>query len=411
MNILLGVCGSISAYKSYDIARGFVKNGHSVKVILTQSATNFVSKLTFEALGVSEVLYPKSDFQDEKFTNMAHIELARWSDFLIVAPLSANTCAKFSRGIADDLITTTFLAISSSTPIILYPAMNTSMLKHPMTQENFERLKKLENIKIIQPEKGLLACGETGEGKLPSIEKIVEITPYLSIKNQKEKEILITTGATISPLDGVRYLTNFSSGLTGYYIAREFLSRGYKVTVISGYKATSKLEDLLMFENFNLERAISTEDMHKCVLKYLNTNTVAYISSAAINDICFKKTNDQKLKKEMIGSSLEIKKTTDILREVLKKKETFTHLKIVGFAAETDLSDEILAKKMSEKPVDFLIGTKVHNGLMPGKSLSGFESSLAQYKIMKSSQIILDEKLDKKRLAEIILKYFETGNI
>ena len=414
MKILIGVSGSISAYKALDVVRGLTKNGHEVKVIVTSGATKFVVPEVFLYLGALEVFksgddfkYPSSYKEGNKVERnpILHIDLARWADQFVILPLSANTLSSLSQGVANDLLTSAFLAVDKKTPIVLYPAMNQSMLQNPLVQRNLNLLKvSLSNITVIEPDSGLLACGEEGKGKLPDVDKIIETLPYIKLhERSKNKKILITTGATISPLDPVRFLTNSSSGLTGFYLAREALKEGLQVKVIAGKAATSKLEYLSVFPNFEIQRVVSPSEMSCAVLKSLEIYNL-YISSAAIGDIEFIQ-DRKKIKKANIKDSLPIKQSPDILAQVLKEKPKT--LKTVGFAAETDLSFKVLNEKWERKPVDLLVGTKVHNGLTPECSeVSGFSNDSARYSFMENKEITFEGSLSKKSLAQKILQRF-----
>lgn len=407
MKILLGVSGSISAYKALDIARGLVKNGHEVKVILTNGALKFVVPEVFTYLGVSDVYKSEDDFIHK---NVLHVDLARWCDVFAIAPVSANTLSRLARGEAGDLLSSVFLALEPSKNVLLFPAMNTNMLLHPFTKENIEQLKKLrtlENLFVSPTDSGILACEEVGLGKLPTVEEIIEIIPLLThrLNQSGKKHLLITTGATVVPLDPVRYLTNSSSGITGYYLAKLALSLGHRVTVIAGLHATTKLELLIKHPNYKLVRATTVQDMHDKVHGHLKDADI-YISSAAISDIEFE-ISAGKIKKDTIGNALPVKPAVDILKTVLSKKAS--QQKIVGFAAETDLSDAVLKKKMDSKPVDLLIGTKVNNG-MTGEPLEGFNVDHAYYRMMNASGIIFEGNLTKFELAEKIIHHFLAEN-
>lgn len=387
MNILLGVCGSISAYRSYDIARGLISDGHSVKIILTRGAEKFVQTQVYRYLGVAEVYAHGDDFNfpnqqqlvaDDKST-VLHITLARWCERFIIAPMTANTASTLAHGQTNDLLSSIFLSLKAEIPIIVYPAMNTQMLEHPITKKNLASLNELDNIFIHPAASGTLACGEVGAGKLPSVEAIINIAPIIfpfsPVKNLKK--ILITTGATISALDSVRYLTNESSGLTGFHLAQDFLSKGHQVTVIAGKKATPLLEQLVPLPQFKLIRVVSTNDMLEAVKHHLPPADI-YISAAAINDIEFPHRLDQKLKKEDFATSLPIQQANDILAHVIKTKNE--NLKIIGFAAESQLTPAIMQKKFKRKPVDILIGTKIHSGLTGSMdSRQGFAETSGEY--------------------------------
>lgn len=403
MKILLGVCGSISAYKSLDIARGLVNQGHQVKVILTHGAQKFVVPEVFTYLGVEDVYLPEDDF---KFKNVLHIDLTRWCDSLVIAPLSANTLSRLVHGAASDLLSSVFLAIEPSKTIAVFPAMNSLMLKHPFVEENFLELKKLKtlnNVFVSETNSGVLACNEVGSGKLPDVSEIIELIPTLKApfnKSLERKKVVISTGATLSPLDPVRYLTNSSSGITGYHLAVAALKKGYEVSVIAGKNAVVKLDLLVKHPNYTLTRITTVNEMHQAVHRELK-NAHAYLSAAAISDVDFE-TSPEKMKKESLGDSLKIKKSIDVLKTVIEAK--IPQLKIVGFAAETDLSDTVLLKKYNSKPVDLLVGTAVNNGLMGDVKIQGFNEEYADYRFVEMGATTPLIKLPKNELAEMIFQ-------
>lgn len=405
MRILLGVSGSISAYKSLDIARGLVKKGHEVKVILTEGALKFVVPEVFTYLGVSDVYKAQDDFVHK---NVLHIDLARWCDVFAIAPVSANTLSRLAQGQASDLLSSVFLALEPHKNTLIFPAMNTNMLHHPFTEKNIEDIKKLKtlsNLFVSPTDAGILACEEVGLGKLPNVDEIIEIIPTMikPIQNADQKTILVTTGATIVPLDPVRYLTNSSSGITGYYLAEAALAMGHKVVMIAGAHSTAKLNLYSKHPNFKLLRAKTVEEMKEAVHSHLNDADL-YISSAAISDIEFD-VSDSKIKKDSMGDSLKIKPATDVLKTVLEKKSA--KLKVVGFAAETDPSDSVLNKKMQSKPVDLLVGTKVNNGLTKNQEVTGFNADFAEYRLLSPKGFTYEGILTKKELAhKIILQFF-----
>lgn len=401
MKILLGISGSISAYKTIDLARGLVKEGHEVKIILTEGALKFVVPEVFTYLGASDVYLSTDDF---KHKNVLHVDLTRWCDVFVIAPTTANTLSKLASGAAHDLLTSVFLALPQNKNILIFPAMNTNMLWHPFTQENIEAIKRLKNLNntFISPtDSGLLACQVIGEGKLPSVDELIELIPLMShsFKHSAGK-ITITTGATIVPLDPVRYLTNSSSGITGYHLAKAALTQGHKVTVIAGHYATTKLDLLIKHPNFTLLRVKTVDDMLASVLKEIESTNI-YISSAAISDIKFE-TAAAKMKKESMSDSLKITKAPDILKTIIGLKQK--NLKIVGFAAETDLSDDVLNAKMTNKPVDLLVGTLVDNGLISHNQMKGFNVDSAYYRIFNKNGEIQKGELTKIQLASTILK-------
>lgn len=405
MRILLGVSGSISAYKAIDIARELFKNGHEVKVILTEGARKFVVPEVFTYLGVQNVYLSQDDFLNK---NVLHVDLARWCDVFVIAPASANTISRLAQGQASDLLTSVFLALEPQKNILMFPAMNTNMLAHPFTQQNITELKKLKTLKnffVAPTDAGILACEEIGLGKLPSVSEIVELIPTMvkPLTAADQKNILVTTGATIVPLDPVRYLTNSSSGVTGFYLAEAALSMGHKVVMIAGLNSTEKLNLYSKHPNFKLTRVSTVEEMKNAVHANLDSADL-YISSAAISDIEFDVASD-KIKKDTMGDSLKIKKATDILKTVLNSK--LAKLKIVGFAAETDLSDAVMKSKMQSKPVDLLVGTKVHNGLTNNEQVAGFNVDSANYRLLSPKGFTFEGQLTKKELAhKILLQFF-----
>ena len=379
MNILIGVCGSVSAYKMLDVVRNLTQSGHTVRVVMTESAKKFVVPQSFHYLGAEAVYMAEDDFKpSENNTTFLHIELARWCDKLVVAPLTANTLAKLAHGEASDLLSSVFITMSQDRPILIFPAMNSRMLDHPFTRRNLARLQKLKSLPqiLVHPTgTGVLACGEKGQGKLASVEEIVTWTEVFQYHPHPGKNILITTGATLSPLDPIRYLTNASSGLTGLYLAKECLKEGHQVHVLAGRYATEQLDILSNFPRFKLERVSTTGDMKRLVEKAWKSSDV-YISSAAINDIEFAH-SQEKMKKSSIPSHLPVKNTEDILSFVIDNKTP--HQKVIGFAAETNLTEHILHEKWNRKPVDLLVGTKVHSGLIENTSISGFQNESAEY--------------------------------
>lgn len=404
MRILLAVCGSISAYKAIDLARSLVKNGHEVKVVLTKGAEQFVVPNVFTYLGVKNVYTFQDDFKN---TGVLHVELARWCEKLVIAPLSANTLSRLVEARANDLLSSLFLALEKNIPILVFPAMNSEMLTHPFVIENFEHLKKLKslsNIFIAETKAGLLACNDEGKGKLLDVEVICDLIESVNL-NSNRKNILITTGATVAPLDPVRYLTNSSSGITGYYLAKSFLAKGYNVTIVAGMNSSEKLNLLSNHPHYQLLKVKTVDDMFNAVHAHINQCDI-FIAAAAVNDVEFNY-SDEKIKKDQMENTISVKPAKDILKSVIDfKKSKKQNLKIVGFAAETNLSEEILLKKFNSKPVELLIGTKVHNALVgeDHKNIEGFNNSSANYKLMKDAKIIFEGNISKEKLAEEILQ-------
>ena len=405
MNILLSVSGSIACYKSFDLVRLLIKNGHQVRVVLTNGALRFLKADLFKYLGCEEVYGPEDDFNLQKTEQMEssvlHVELAKWLDKLVIYPASANTISNLAFGRAEDLLSSIFLAKREDTQTIFFPAMNTQMYLHPITKENINLLKRLTNSGktfICPPKEGELICKDKGVGKVRDIEEAAILIETLSF-NEKKKSILITTGATIAPIDPVRYVTNPSSGKTGFALAKDYLSLGYKVKVIAGIYATKDLEKLNLNPDFDLERVTTTSDMLESVKRNLN-NYDLYISSAAISDLEFSY-EETKLKKSQLLGSIPFNKAPDVLKYVIENKPA--HLKTVGFAAETELNEKTLNEKWERKPVDLLVGTSVHSGA-DGKKIKGFGVNECHYKIFKDGKVERDLTLLKSDLSKLILE-------
>jgi phosphopantothenoylcysteine decarboxylase/phosphopantothenate--cysteine ligase len=404
MNILLGITGSIASYKSFDVARLLVKNGHQVKVILTKGSLEFIKPETFRYIGVEAVYLPQDDFRPNHLSfgsTVLHIELVKWADKLIIAPASANTLSRFATGITNDLLTSVFLAIGKK-PVVLFPAMNTEMWNNPRIKEQVLKLNSLPCVGIINPSSGLLACGDIGAGKFPEVSSVVDLIETFTPDLKKNKKIIITAGATASPLDPVRYITNPSSGKMGLSVAKAFLSAGYEVLVLAGHQCTQEVENLEGHPHFNLLKTPTTALMKDAAVKFFPGSDL-YISTGAIADIEFDP-SEIKLKKETMGSSLPFKQAADILKEILNLKK---HQKVISFAAETETTREVFMEKMNRKPVDLMIGNKVSNGLIGSAHVEGFQKNEGEYFFVRQNSIEGPVKLSKDQLGERLVKWFE----
>lgn len=394
MNIVLAVCGSISAYKSYELLRSFIKENNNVKVILTKGALNFVNLEVFKYLGAQAVYSFDDDFKAHEDAHILHIDLVKWMDKLIIAPASANTIAKMSSGVCDDLLTSTVLA-NTDKEIHVFPAMNTYMLHNPISQANFKKL--VQRDFIIHPtDSGELACRDIGAGKLLELDAIRDLSLY-STPIKINKTITINTGATVSPLDTVRYLTNPASGKTGIEIAKVFLAKGYRVNLVCGHLMQKSVDSLKHIKHLNIVHTSTTNDMFKACEKLFKGSDV-YISSAAISDISFEK-SEQKLKKENFNGSLKFNTEIDILKTLASTKANQI---VIGFAAESELNTEKLKDKMNSKFMDILIANKVNSGL--NSALIGFGQDQNEYLIIDKSLDATKINMTKKELALMILK-------
>lgn len=347
--ILLCVSGGIAVYKACALTSKLVQAGAEVKVIMSDSAMEFVSPLTFQALSRNEVYYDTFDENNPKV--IAHIDLADWADIVLVAPATANVIGKLAHGIADNMLTTTLLATTAQ--VWIAPAMNVHMYEHPAVKKNIQTLNEY-GYQFIEPSEGFLACGYVGKGRLEEPEKIVNLLNQYFEKRAlgqplKGVNIVITAGPTREKIDPVRYITNHSTGKMGYAIAEEAAKLGANVTLISGPTslATPAYVNTIYIE--------SAQEMYDCVMKYFPQADVV-IKSAAVADYRPKITHDQKLKKQDGSLSFEMERTTDILKELGKRKK---HQLLVGFAAETNNVEEYAKKKLETKNLDLIVANNV----------------------------------------------------
>jgi phosphopantothenoylcysteine decarboxylase/phosphopantothenate--cysteine ligase len=335
-NILLGVTGSIAAFKAVEIARRLIDEGYSVQVVMTKAACNFITPLTLESITGKPVL---TDLFSGPYS---HINLSKESRLLLIAPATANTINKLSCGIADDLLSNLWLTYAG--PVLIAPAMNHRMYNHLSVQKSIKELQK-SGVKFIGPVSGSLACGEEGEGRMSDVAIIVEAAiSALTQKDLKGQKILVTAGPTIESIDPVRFISNRSSGKMGYAIAKAALRRGAKVTLISG--PASQMPP----ENVSFVSVEKASEMETAVLRHLPKAT-ALIMAAAVADFTPAIVDKLKLKKKDI-SAINLKKTSDILKKVGAKKGKRV---VVGFAAETGKNIENAKAKLKEKNLDLIV--------------------------------------------------------
>lgn len=405
MKYALAVTGSIAAYKSYDVARALVKEGHEVKVILTRGSLEFIKPETYRYLGVESVFLPEDDFVPGHLSagaTVLHIELAKWADKLIVAPLSANTLSRLALGLNNDLLGSLFLALGKK-PVLLFPAMNTQMWQNERVQAHVKSLSAQNHISIVNPVSGLLACGDVGAGKFPEVSAVVDLISTMNPLADREEHVIITAGATAAPLDPVRYMTNPSSGKMGMAIAKAFLADGYKVTVLAGHQCSPEIENLGGHPKFTLVKAPTTEAMKVAALKHF-PNAQLYVSTGAIADIEFD-TVTSKMKKEAMGNSLPFHQAADILKEILTIRKP--NQKVVSFAAETETTREVFQEKMNRKPVDLMVGNKVSNGLIGGSEVLGFQQIGGEYYFVEQTKISGPHRLTKSDIGRKLVSWFQ----
>lgn len=342
--ILLGVTGSISAYKAVYLVRLLVKQGADVRVVLTNGAKDFVTALTFSTVSKNEVY---SDFYDADSGVWAnHIDLALWADIILIAPASANEIAKMANGICDNLLTAIYLSARSK--VIFAPAMDLDMYAHNATQENIKKLISFGNL-MIEPSTGELASGLVGKGRLSEPDEIVNylINFFSKIADFKGKKVLITAGPTQEAIDPVRFISNHSSGKMGFAIAEEFAERGAEVILISG-----KTELKLINQNIKIIKVVSGDDMYMaCEAHFASVDIMVF--SAAVADYKVKNIATQKIKKSDSEFAIELVKNVDIAYEFGKRKQEKQIS--VGFALETNNELENAKSKLEKKNFDMVV--------------------------------------------------------
>ncbi|MFJ5963442.1 bifunctional phosphopantothenoylcysteine decarboxylase/phosphopantothenate--cysteine ligase CoaBC [Bacillus sp. NPDC093026] len=347
-NILLGVSGGIAVYKAAALTSKLVQAGANVKVIMTESACEFVSPLTFQALSRHEVYV--DTFKENNPKVIAHIDVADWADLILVAPATAHTIGKMAAGLADDMLTTTLLA--STAPVWIAPAMNVHMYDHPAVKRNIATLYE-DGYRFIEPSEGYLACGYIGKGRLEEPEKIVEHVRAF-FEEPKDlplsgRKVVVTAGPTREVIDPVRFFTNRSSGKMGYAIAEAAQQMGADVTLISGPVS------LTAPDHVKVVQVESAEEMYQAVLNVYGQADLV-IKSAAVADYTPVKTYPHKMKKQDGTLDIEFTRTKDILKELGKRKE---HQVLVGFAAETQDVEYYAKKKIESKHLDMIVANNV----------------------------------------------------
>ena len=347
--IVLGVTGGISAYKAAFLVRLLRKNGANVRVVMTQSATKFVTPLTFQALSAKPVHTELLDLNTE--TAMGHIELAKWADLILIAPASANFIARYANGFAEDLLST--LCLATDSPVIIAPAMNQQMWRNQATQENLERI-NTRGITVVGPTAGVQACGDDGPGRMLEPEEIVVCTANMFQTNiLTGSRLLVTAGPTREAIDPVRFLSNRSSGRMGYAVATAAAEAGADVTLISGPV------DLAAIGIEKVIHVTSAEEMQESVMQRIN-NIDIFISAAAVADYRVQKISEQKIKKSDDTYELIMKKNPDILAGVSALYDApFT----VGFAAETENLELNAQTKLHLKNLDMIAANQVDKKL------------------------------------------------
>jgi phosphopantothenoylcysteine decarboxylase / phosphopantothenate---cysteine ligase len=391
-NIALGVGGGIAAYKAAELARALMERGFSVQVVMTRSAEEFVRPLTFAALTGRKVitnLFSATSAEDTLSSAIEHIRVAQENQILVIAPATADLLAKLAHGLADDFLTTTYLAFTGS--VVLAPAMNTNMWNHPATQENLRILHARGHV-IVEPDEGILACGMVGPGRLAEPEVIAQAVAGVAGRGSPRHDldgetVLITAGPTQEPLDPVRYLSNRSSGKMGYALAEAAAERGARVILVSGPVA---LAPPARVELIPVRTAV---EMRQAVMDHLEQATVV-IKAAAVADYHRANPPQQKVKKTAARLSLELDPTPDILAEVGRKKGDRL---LVGFAAETENLIEEARRKLQSKNCDMVVGNLVSQ---PGIGFESDENAVTL--VLRTGETIPVERASKSIIAHRI---------
>lgn len=385
--ILLGVTGSIAAYKMANVASALVKKGADVHVIMTKNATNFINPITFETLTNHKCLV---DTFDRNFEfNVEHVSIAKAADVALIAPATANVIGKIACGIADDMLTTTIMACTC--PILVSPAMNTNMYNNKIFRDNMSRLEEY-GYRIIEPDTGRLACGDVGAGKLPSEDILIEAIEkvLVPVQDLAGKKVLVTAGPTVESIDPVRYITNHSSGKMGYAIANAAARRGADVTLVSGpvrVKADATV---------NVVNIISAADMFNAVKERMDEQDII-IKAAAVADYTPVDTADHKLKKSDDDMSIRLKRTEDILKYIGEHKGNGQI--VCGFSMETENLIENSKTKLAKKNADMIVANNLN---VEG---AGFGVDTNVVTLITKDNVKELEKMTKEQVAEAILDH------
>jgi phosphopantothenoylcysteine decarboxylase/phosphopantothenate--cysteine ligase len=391
MRITLGVTGGIAAYKSAELVRRLQDEGHSIQVVMTRAAREFITPLTFAALSgqrvITDLFSNQAGGEGSLDSAIDHIAVAQRTDLLLVAPATADVLAKFARGIADDFLTTLYLASTAS--VVVAPAMNVNMWQHAATQENVAMLRS-RGVRVVEPGEGYLACGMTGSGRLAGQDDILKaVREVLQGKQDLAGEtVLVTAGPTCEDIDPVRFLTNRSSGKMGYAVAAAAAQRGAKVVLVSGPTALETPQDVEQIE------VRSAEEMQRAVQANFAGCTIA-IFAAAVADYRPAEKSGQKIKRGAASLTLRLEPNPDILATVAREKGERL---VVGFAAETEQVPENARKKLAQKNADMIVANDV------SKEDAGFDADTNIVTLFsRDGRDLPLPKLSKGEVAERIL--------
>ena len=384
--IVIGVCGGIAAYKSAQLASNLYKKGYDVHVIMTKNATEFITPLTFETLTHNRVSVGTFDRNYQYDVN--HISLAKRADLFVLAPASANCIAKVAHGIADDMLTTTFLA--ANCPKLIAPAMNTGMLNNPITQSNLEKCKEYGMV-VIESDSGYLACGDVGKGRLAEIEDIEDAIDYLLVKNKPlvGVNVVVTAGPTQEDIDPVRFISNHSSGKMGYSLAKAARNLGANVTLITGPVSLRRPVFI------DIVAVRTAEDMFQAVDNLKNQYDIL-VKSAAVSDYKASFVNPHKIKKQGQHQTLDLMMNKDILATMgqIKRDDQV----ICGFAMETENLEENATKKLLGKNADLIVANQLN------EEFAGFKGDTNVVTLIHPNGSMKLDKMSKEDLGYEIME-------
>ena len=382
--IIIGITGSIAAFKSIQLISDLVKQGYQIEVMMSESATRFVTPVCIQSLTKRKVYV--DTFDDENPAIITHVDIVKDADLFMVVPASAHTIAKLAYGMADNMLTSAFLA--ATCPKLIAPAMNVHMYENPITQKNMQLLKET-GVVFVEPISGLLACGDTGNGKLADEDTLLEMIDYmLAPKTLSGKNILISAGPTQESLDPVRFITNHSSGKMGYALAKAAFQLGANVTLVSGPTHLKKPHGV------NVIDVISANDMYHQIIQRVKEYEYI-IMSAAVGDYACNEIADEKIKKHTDTLTLELHKNKDILLEIGKRR--LASQVICGFAMETSHLIENAQMKLQKKNCDMIVANHLKT------DGAGFQGDTNVVSILTPQEITDYQKMSKQELAYIIL--------
>ena len=387
-SLALGVCGGIAAYKAIEVLRGLQRAGCTVRVAMTKRACEFVQPLTFRALSGSHVIV--DDYAPDNPDPIAHITFSQTVDLLIVAPATANIIAKFANGVADDFLSSTYLACTA--PVLIAPAMNTTMWEHPATQRNLRQLRS-DGVYFVEPDAGEMACGTIGPGRLSEPDRIVRTALDIlggsaHTKDLAGERFLITVGATREEIDPVRFISNRSSGKMGFALAEAAVKRGAAVTVVAGFTTVDPPVGV------RLLKALSADEMMKAVASEAGKASV-FIGAAAIADYRPAQKAQQKIKKSNDSITLTLERTPDVLSQVAASRAN--GMLVVGFAAETENVLDNAKEKLHSKKLDAIVANDV------SRADAGFDTATNKIAIITADNAVELPLMTKGEAADRIL--------